>query len=148
MFSTVSIVVGLQMNILDIIHHTSPIPLVPDAHLLGGVLLTIREQFKRPGLASLGVFSSVRPSVHVFTQILIKPHRDARKGRSMRVLSHSCRQTLPCKFLETTTLPHYACTYKPIILTGISLSSIERNLSWAEYPQWEASGRCSMGYLP
>jgi hypothetical protein len=67
MLSTVSIVVGLHTDsIPDVIDNTWAIPLVPDAHLLGGVIPTIREQFKRPGLASLGVFSSVRPSVHVF----------------------------------------------------------------------------------
>jgi hypothetical protein len=80
--------------------------------------------------------------------IIIKPRRDARKGRSIHVLSHSCHQTLPCKFLETTTLPRYACTYNTITLPGVSLSTIEINLSWVDYPQWEASGRRSMGYLP
>jgi hypothetical protein len=66
MLSTVSIVVGLHgVNIPDVIDNTWAIPLVPDAHLLGGVIPTIREQFMSPGLASLGVFNSVRPSVHV-----------------------------------------------------------------------------------
>jgi hypothetical protein len=80
--------------------------------------------------------------------ILNKPRRDPRKGCSIHVPSHSCHQTLPCKFLETTTLPRYACTYNPITLTGVSLPTIEINLSWVDYPQWEASGRRSMGYLP
>ena len=65
-FRAVSIVVGLTTNPLDVIHNTWPIPLVPDMHLLGGVIPTIRKQFKRPVLASLGVFSPVRPSFHVF----------------------------------------------------------------------------------
>jgi hypothetical protein len=43
---TVSIVVGMHMDILDVIHNTWAIPLVPDAHLFGGVIPTIREQFK------------------------------------------------------------------------------------------------------
>jgi hypothetical protein len=63
---TVSIVVGMHMDILDVIHNTRAIPLVPDAHLFGGVIPTIREQFKSPRLASLGIFTSVRPSVHDF----------------------------------------------------------------------------------
>ena len=154
-FSAVSILVGLNTNALDmntntldIIHNTLPIPLVPNVHLLGGVIQNIREQFNRPGLASLGIFSSVCPSVHVFTHIVIKPLRDARQKHSIHVLSHSCCQTPPCKFLETTTLPRYACTYKTITLTGISLLSIERNLSLVDYPHWEASGRCSTDYLP
>ncbi|KIJ91264.1 hypothetical protein K443DRAFT_686171 [Laccaria amethystina LaAM-08-1] len=57
-FRTVSIVVGMHDDTLGVIRNTWPIPLVPNAHLLGGVILTIREQFKRPGLASLGIFSS------------------------------------------------------------------------------------------
>lgn len=63
---TVSIVVGMHMDILDVIYNTWAIPLVPDAHLFGGVIQTIREQLKSPRLASLGIFSSVRPSVHDF----------------------------------------------------------------------------------
>ena len=63
---TVSIVVGIHTDILDVIHNTRAIPLVPDAHLFGGAILTIQQQFKKPRLASLGVFSSVRPSVHNF----------------------------------------------------------------------------------
>jgi hypothetical protein len=145
---TVSIVVGLHRDVLDVIHNTLPIPLVPDAHLVGGVIQTIREQFKRPGLASLGVFSSVCPSAHVSTLVLIKPRGDARKRRTLQVLFHSYCQTLPCRFLETITLPRYACTYRTITLTGASLSSIGRNPSWVEYPQWEASGQWSTGYLP
>jgi hypothetical protein len=65
-FRTVSIVVGMHDDTLGVIRNTWPIPLVPNAHLLGGVILTIREQFKRPGLASLGIFSSVCPSVRAF----------------------------------------------------------------------------------
>jgi hypothetical protein len=64
--SAVSIVVGLDLNILDVLRNTLPIALFPDAHLLAGVIPTIRQQFKRPALASLGVSSPVRPSVHVF----------------------------------------------------------------------------------
>jgi len=64
--SAVSIVVGLHMDTLDIIRNTWPIPLLPDAHLLGGVIRTVREQFKRPVLASLGVFSDVCPSLYIF----------------------------------------------------------------------------------
>ena len=82
------------------------------------------------------------------THILIKPHYDARQAYSIHVLSHFYPQTLPWKSLETITLLRCACFYKTISLTGISLSSIERSLSWVEYPQWEASGRCSTGYLP
>jgi len=65
-FSAVSIVVGLHMNTVDVIRNTWPIPLFRDAHLFGGVIRTVREQFKRPVLASLGVFSDVCPSVCVF----------------------------------------------------------------------------------
>jgi len=65
-YGTVSIVLGLHTDILDVIHNTWAIPLVPDMHLFGGVIRIIREQFKRPGLASLGVFSSVCASVRVF----------------------------------------------------------------------------------
>jgi hypothetical protein len=126
---TVSIVVGLHSDALDVIHNTLPIPLVPDAHLLGGVILTIRGQFKRPGLASLGLFSSVCLQFMFSTLVLIKPRGDARKRRTIQVLFHSCRQTLPCRFLETITLPRYACTDRTITLTGASLSSTERNPS-------------------
>jgi len=66
LYSAVSIVVGLHMNTLDVIHNTWPIPLFRDAHLFGGVIRTVREQFKRPVLASLGVFSDVCPSVYIF----------------------------------------------------------------------------------
>ena len=38
MSDTVSIVVGMYMDILDMIHNTWAIPLVPDAHLFGGVI--------------------------------------------------------------------------------------------------------------
>jgi hypothetical protein len=66
--STVSIVVGLHTdNIPDVIDSTWAIPLLPDAHLIGGVIPTIRKQFMSPKLASLGGFNSVRPSVHVFS---------------------------------------------------------------------------------
>ena len=65
-FSAVSIVVGMHRDIVGVIRDTWPIPLVPDAHLLGGVIQTIREQFRRPGLASLGIFSSVCRSVRAF----------------------------------------------------------------------------------
>jgi hypothetical protein len=64
-FSAVSIVVGLHMDIWDVIRNTWPIPLLPDAHLVGGVIPTVREQFKWPALASLGGFSDVCPSVYV-----------------------------------------------------------------------------------
>jgi hypothetical protein len=66
LLSAVSIVVGAHMNPLEVLRNTLPIALVPDAHQFGGVIRTIRQQFKRPGLASLGIFSSVRTSVHVF----------------------------------------------------------------------------------
>jgi hypothetical protein len=66
LLSAVSIVVGLDLNIVDVLRNTFPIALFPDAHLLAGVIPTIRQQFKRPALASLGVSSPVRPSVHVF----------------------------------------------------------------------------------
>lgn len=56
--SAVSIVVGMYNDTGGVIRNTWPIPLVPDAHLFGGVIATIREQFRRPGLASLGIFSS------------------------------------------------------------------------------------------
>ena len=62
----VSIVIGLHEDALNVIRNTMPIPLIPDAHLLGGVVITVREQFKNPGLASLGLFSSVCPSVRGF----------------------------------------------------------------------------------
>jgi hypothetical protein len=65
-FSAVSIVVGMHMNTLEVLRNTWPIPLVPDAHLLGGVIPTMRQQFKMPGLASFAGSSSVRPSVHAF----------------------------------------------------------------------------------
>jgi hypothetical protein len=55
------------MNIPDVIDNTWAIPLVPDAHLLGGVIPTIREQFMSPKLAALGVFNYVCPSVHAFS---------------------------------------------------------------------------------
>jgi hypothetical protein len=64
--SAVSIVVGMHMDTLDVLHNTWAVPLVPDAHLLGGVIPTIRQQFNKPGLASLTGLSSVRPSVHAF----------------------------------------------------------------------------------
>jgi hypothetical protein len=66
LLSAVSIVVGLDLNIVDVLRNTLPIALFPDAHLLAGVIPTIRQQFKRPALASLGVSSPVRPSVYVF----------------------------------------------------------------------------------
>ena len=73
---TVSIVVGMHGDTEDILRNTLPIPLVPDAHLLGGVLMNIRYQYRSPKLASLGAFSSVRPSVHFsFTHILIMAHQ-------------------------------------------------------------------------
>ena len=72
-YGTVSIVVGMHEDILDVIHNTWAVSLVPDMHVFGGVNRTIRQQFKRPGLASLGIFSSVRPPGHVsFPYILIK----------------------------------------------------------------------------
>ena len=64
---TVSIVVGMHDDPVDILHNTLPIPLVPDAHLLGGVLRNIRYEFRSPDLASFGTFSSVRPSVHILS---------------------------------------------------------------------------------
>jgi len=64
---TVSIVVGLHNDTVDILRNTLPIPLVPDAHLLGGVLTTIRYQYKYPKLASLGATSFVRPPVNLFS---------------------------------------------------------------------------------
>jgi hypothetical protein len=54
---TVSIVVGMYKDPLEVIRSTLPIP---DAHLFGGVSQTVREQFKKPVLASLGVFSSTK----------------------------------------------------------------------------------------
>jgi hypothetical protein len=73
---TVLIVVGMHDDTVDILRNTVPISLVPDAHLLGGVQINIRYQYKSPILASLGAFSSVRPSVHIFfTHILIMTHQ-------------------------------------------------------------------------
>ena len=73
---TVSIVVGMHDDTVDILRNTLPIPLVPDAHLLGGVLMNIRYEYRSPKLASLGAFSSVRPSVYTsFTHILIMTHQ-------------------------------------------------------------------------
>jgi hypothetical protein len=57
-----------------ILRNTLPIPLVPDAHLLGGVLMNIRYQYSSPKFASLGAFSSVRPSVHIFLKFHPHPH--------------------------------------------------------------------------
>ena len=65
-FSAVSIVVGMHHDTVEVIRNTWPIPLVPDAHLLGGVIQTIREQFRRPGLASWGIFSAVCRSLRAF----------------------------------------------------------------------------------
>jgi hypothetical protein len=62
---TVSIVVGMHDDTADILRNTLPIPLVPDAHLLGGILTNIRYEYKNPKLASLDASSSVRPSVHI-----------------------------------------------------------------------------------
>ena len=68
--------VGMHGDTGDILDNTLPIPLVPNAHLLGPVLLNIRYQFRNPTLASLGAFSFVRPSVHIFfTHILIIAQR-------------------------------------------------------------------------
>jgi hypothetical protein len=64
---SVLIVVGMHDDTADIIRNTLPITLVPDAHLLGGVLTNIRYQYESPKIASLGTFSSVRPSVHIFS---------------------------------------------------------------------------------
>jgi len=95
-YGAVSIVVGLHEDILDVIHNTWAVPLVPDTHVFGGVVRTIRQQFKRPGLASLGIFSSVRSLRSCFLPyILIKRRRDARRSRSIHVPSQSCRRTLP-----------------------------------------------------
>jgi hypothetical protein len=65
--SSVLIVVGMHDDTADILRNTLAIPLVPDAHLLGGVLTNIRYQYESPKIASLGTFSSVRPSVHDFS---------------------------------------------------------------------------------
>ena len=59
--------VGLHNNTEDILRNTLPIPLVPDAHLLGGVLTTVRYEYKHPKLASLGALSSVCPPVNLFS---------------------------------------------------------------------------------
>jgi hypothetical protein len=73
---TVSIVVGMHDDTADILRNTLPIPLVPNAHLLGGVHMDIRYEYSSPKLASLGAFSSVRPSVHIFlTHNLIMTHQ-------------------------------------------------------------------------
>ena len=71
---TVLIVVGMHNDTADVLRNTLPIPLVPDAHLLGGVLTTIRYQYSSPKFASLGAFSSVRPSVHIFLKFHPHPH--------------------------------------------------------------------------
>ena len=63
---TVSIVVGLHNDTLDILRNTLPIPLVPNAHLLAGVLRTVRYEYKHPKLASFGPLSSVCPSPQPF----------------------------------------------------------------------------------
>ena len=53
-----------------------PIPLIPNVHLLGGVLRNIRHEYRGLVLASLGVFTSVHPLVHIFfTYILIMAHQ-------------------------------------------------------------------------
>ena len=65
-FSAISIVVGMHNDTEGVISNTRSIPLVPDAHLFGAVIRTIREQFRRPGLASLGIFSAVGRSVRAF----------------------------------------------------------------------------------
>ena len=111
-YGMVSIVLGLHLDILDMIHNTWAILLIPDMHLFGGVIQTLWEQFKRPGLVSLGVFSSGCASISLcfLPHVLIKQCHDARQRCSIYVPSHSCHQTLPCKLLETTILPCYACT--------------------------------------
>ena len=70
-FRTVSILVGLHNDVIDVLQDSLPIPLVPDAHLLGGVIPIVRQQFKRPDLASLGAFSSVCTSFMFSTYIII-----------------------------------------------------------------------------
>lgn len=73
---TVLIVVGMHDDTAEILRNTLPIPLVPDAHVLGGVLLNIRYQYSSPKFASLGALSSVCPPVHIFfTYILIMVHQ-------------------------------------------------------------------------
>ena len=64
---TVLIVVGMHGDMADIVHNTVPIPLVPNAHLLGGILLNVQYQYRNLKLASLGVFSSIHPLVHIFS---------------------------------------------------------------------------------
>jgi hypothetical protein len=97
LFGTVSIVVGLQSDVWDVIHNTSPIPLVPDAHLLGGVLTTIREEFKKPGLAALGLTNPVCPSIPVFYS---HPHYGTRRHQANQYFTSTIPFLIPNPSLQ------------------------------------------------
>ena len=112
-YRTVSIVVGLHNDTVGILR-----PLVPDMHLLGRVLVTMRYQYGSPVLASFGAFSSVRTSVRLFLSVSLLWY--TRQGSTSQLLSHSWRQTLRFKFLGTTTLLPYACTCRPTCPNGAS----------------------------
>ena len=85
---TVSIVVGLHDDTMDILRNTQPIPLVPNVHLFGGVLTALRYAYKHPRLASLGTPSSVRPSVYLFNIHILIMARIRQISTSLP-LSHS-----------------------------------------------------------
>jgi len=61
---TVLIAVGMHGDTADVLRNTLPIALIPDAHLLGGVLTNIRYQYRSP---KFGILSSVRPLAHIFS---------------------------------------------------------------------------------
>jgi len=77
MSDTVSIVVGMYMDILDMIHNTWAIPLVPDAHLFGGVIWTIWEQFKslRSAPLVLNVLQFMTSSQHPDQAMFVMPDK-------------------------------------------------------------------------
>ena len=85
------------------------------------------------------------PSLAFWSQ---NPLEHTRERHTWQFLSHSWLLILHWTFLETTTLPHYACTSSPTPLAGTSLWTIKINLSWLESPHWEASGQYPMEYLP
>ena len=105
--SAVSIVVGLHMSTLDVIHNTWPIPLFPDAHLHGGVIRTVREQFKGPVLASLGFTSDVCPFSLCFLLMSLLSHvATPDKG----VLYMCCPIPVPRLFLASSSRQQHCHT--------------------------------------
>ncbi|KAF9017242.1 hypothetical protein BDZ89DRAFT_1074931 [Hymenopellis radicata] len=56
--STVYVDVGLTANVDAILENTIPIPLVSNAHLLGPIQVTIRQQFREGSIASMNVFGT------------------------------------------------------------------------------------------